>query len=886
MKPGIAPVDGASADTPGPWHTPCCYWFWHSVPDRAQIEEQVARIAHAGFGSFQIQARRSFPMRDYLSERYFAAYRLAVQTAKMHGLIVGIYDEYNWQSGSAGGRVALGGERFRERHLFWAVGTAPTAGRSLELRIDGIESPTKHFGEPGMSWHYDDGEVRWSGWELAMVVAGGGDHAADVSARAQISEATEAGVVVRVDTTDLPSGTTLTVFAAATCATSRVINYLDPGAAQEFLAVGYQPYADHLTEHFGDTIRYVFFDQPHANFYTWPQLTSRLRSSIPTSTAWWNLLRQVAGDELPAMMRSLIAGDSEAAQRLRTAFLAHHGEWTRNNFLGRLRGWTAQHGLELTGHEVLGHVGTWALGGAFADWDLRVNFGLDYFAVDAYRDRTAVDAESGGSQLSAKLGDSVARWNGRSGTILEQYYGAPPGAEPFSGHWGLTPAELRRSTIRNHLLGMRQLVFHGFYQTDGANGPAQVLANPRFDFPPGINYEPWFDRYHRSFAHEAGRLSAFLDAARPVRPVAVLYPLATLLADGLESEAGRHTGQWCERLFRAGIGYDLVPEEALPTLARDYRALVLPTARRFSTLAAADEIAAFARSGGLVHATGRSAAIPVPGVTRTRSVPDRSRIADWAADLTAEDAPVAKPMRADDDACIWIGRTGDGSWRVALFNDSPDEVVIEFALPTPTRVRTWDMARGRIDTPTDSAVSTGRLRISLARDELFAAELLPAEAERDARLDTLTLPPSVRLSESRHVVLDDNWFLDTGSGRRPVDVSSGWERQGWADFAGTGVYYSTVVLGEDAEHSARLELPGVQCTAAVSVNGVAIGDSYTTPYIFDLPAGLLRQGRNDIEIEVSNTAANRYYAGTAFHREPEPSGLTGAPRLTLTRPDI
>jgi hypothetical protein len=197
-------------------------------------------------------------------------------------------------------------------------------------------------------------------------------------------------------------------------------------------------------------------------------------------------------------------------------------------------------------------VGTWALGGAFADWDLRVNFGLDYFAVDAHRDRTAVDAESGGAQLSAKLGDSVARWNGRSGTILEQYYGAPPGQVPFSGHWGLTPAELRRSTIRNHLLGMRQLVFHGFYQTDGADRPAQVLANPRFDFPPGINYEPWFDRYHRAFAHETGRLSAFLDAARPACPVAVLYPLATLLADGLESEAGRHTGQWCERLSAPG----------------------------------------------------------------------------------------------------------------------------------------------------------------------------------------------------------------------------------------------------------------------------------------------------------------------------------------------
>jgi hypothetical protein len=79
---------------------------------------------------------------------------------------------------------------------------------------------------------YDDGEVRWSGWELVIAVAGDGDHAADVSAGARISEATDAGVVVHVDTTGLPPGTTLIAFAAATCATSRVINYLDPGRAR------------------------------------------------------------------------------------------------------------------------------------------------------------------------------------------------------------------------------------------------------------------------------------------------------------------------------------------------------------------------------------------------------------------------------------------------------------------------------------------------------------------------------------------------------------------------------------------------------------------------------------------------------------------------------
>ena len=235
---------------------------------------------------------------------------------------------------------------------------------------------------------------------------------------------------------------------------------------------------------------------------------------------------------------------------------------------------------------------------------------------------------------------------------------------------------------------MRQLVFHGFYQTDGAESPARILANPRFDFPPGINYEPWFDRYHRSFAHETGRLSAFLDAARPPCtrwPCSTRWPRCWRTA-GIRGRQA--TGQWCERLFRAGVGYDLVPEEALTTLAGRYRALVLPGARRFSTLTAAAEIAAFARSGGLVH--------------DSSSVPDRGRIAEWAADLVDQDAPVVRPVHADDKMCTWIGRTDDGNWRVALFNDSPDEITIELSMPEGAHVRRWDMALGRIEAPTDS----------------------------------------------------------------------------------------------------------------------------------------------------------------------------------------
>ena len=67
---------------PGPWNAPAAYWFWHRIPTRSEI---VA----------QIQA----------SDDYLAMCRLAADEAASRGMMIGIYDEYNWLSGA----IRLGG---------------------------------------------------------------------------------------------------------------------------------------------------------------------------------------------------------------------------------------------------------------------------------------------------------------------------------------------------------------------------------------------------------------------------------------------------------------------------------------------------------------------------------------------------------------------------------------------------------------------------------------------------------------------------------------------------------------------------------------------------------------------------------------------------------
>lgn len=103
---------------PGPWNAPAAYWFWHHIPTRSYIVAQIQAMRDAGYQSFQIQTRLSFPRNRYLSDDYLAMCRLAADEAASRGMMIGIYDEYNWLSGHAGGLTVQGRDELRERHLF------------------------------------------------------------------------------------------------------------------------------------------------------------------------------------------------------------------------------------------------------------------------------------------------------------------------------------------------------------------------------------------------------------------------------------------------------------------------------------------------------------------------------------------------------------------------------------------------------------------------------------------------------------------------------------------------------------------------------------------------------------------------------------------------
>lgn len=898
---------------PDPWHAPAAYWFWHRLPDKDTIRAQVRQMYDAGIRSFQVQARLSYPIEGYLDDDYLAACRAAVETAAEFGMIVGIYDDYNWQTGHAAGRAVTGHDELRERHMFWV---RIPAGAS-EGSLSGIRSATENLGPAAMDWHYEGGVVAWADWRVEYALAVEGEQGVAAERPELVDRVDGTADRCRVRLIDpVPDGAEAIVFVSARCATSRLVNPVDPVAVDRFIEAGYQPFADALGDFFGSTVAYMFFDQPHAVYYDWAERTGDLRSAMPFHESLAVSIRERWAERTPHVLAAVLDGDEPERLSLRAQFYEHFSGYAMETFLGRLRTWSHAHGLRQTGHEVLGHVGGWALDTAFTNWDLRVNFGLDHFGVDGYRDLTAVDAQDALVQLSPVFGDSVARHHGRGGTMVEQYFLTPPeGGAPWSGHWGLTLQELRTTAINHHLLGMRQMVFHGFYQTHGHGDDHESLRNPRFDFPPGINFEPWFADHHLGFALESARLSEFLEPVSPQSDVAVLYPLRTVWTAGQLGEQASALGEWARALTEARVGFHLVDERDLDAATVEegavcfgdhrYRALVLPAVTTLRSAASLRRLRGLAESGVRVLASGATPAVYQEG--------PQTAVEDWAGlapavevfatapeeavlrGLVARRGQTEPTLRVPTGSPVrWRGGpdAADG-FRFACFAEA--EGTVELLLPDgPWHIEEWEASDGTVRT---LGAAEGPVVLRLEQNALRLLRVCrgaePASRRAHAAGDSEAAAGHGTPEWSAPEELESGWLLEVAEDayeeagtRRDIAVTYGWERQGLPAFAGTADYVRQIEL--DAPVPLKLTLPAVAGAVIVSVNGVRVGARAWTPYRVTIPADALRPGGNELRIRVAPSAANRYYAGTGLRAEPEPCGLLAPPLLShaLANPDL
>jgi len=876
--PSPSPESGRDPDTR---FRPAAYWFWSRLPSIETMRRQLADFREKGFGTILIQARISMPREIYLSDAFLDAYADAVAIMGELGLVAGLYDDYNWISGQAGGRTVEGADHLRESHLFFATSDKERGA------ISGIEATLAvSLGPEIAGWLYDGGRPRFADWEIVAATL----HPKDGAAIDDIRDATKS---VRIDRTsddgceficdeELPPGYALTVFAAARCVTSRIVNYLMPEAGERFVGVGLEPFARRLGDLMPAPLAFLFFDQPAPGFYRWREIAGNLGNSLLFDRRFLADTARAQAVCLPRLLTVLLHDVGQRTAALRCGFYAAYAQRIHESFFIALRSFADRNGLRLTGHEILPHIGGFALNGGFSSIDPRVAPAVDFFGLDRMRDETAVDVNNFKAQIAPKLGDSVARAGGRSRCIAELYVTAERTTMRAAGQWELTPATLRAQMIRMHMLGARQVILHALFENDGRDGDPTLFSNPRFDFPPGYNFEPWWP-HMRAISEETSRLSAFIEDAVPDPAVAILYPFETALAEGPRHSHAGEFGAWCEHLDTCGRDYLIVDETRLAEAEIDngrlriggasIEAVVLPSVRVLRSSATAERLECFAASGGRVWSSGEIPTVSLDGALGPlafvrRSTSDRETIATLV-DTLRDDGPT---IRAGGGLRVHVaGRDVDGFWRVLAFNETYAPIETEIRFAGSAQGEAWDLEQGACRS---FSMSAG-MSLAIEPHGLLAIRLRRAETVIHAQ-------PSLRTATAgleQALLLDSRWTLRIDGGEAPIAVDRGWQAEGHPGFSGIGIYET--VFETNVEARLALELPGLACAAEIHLDGRPAGACFHPPFRVEL--GLVLPGQHVLAIHVANTAANRYYAGTPFAGTPWPdeSGLTRPPRLVF-----
>jgi hypothetical protein len=280
------------------------YWL-NGKLDAAGLRDQIQAMRdQCGFGGFS-----PLPMRStqpaYLTDEYFDQYRVMLEKAEKLGLRVIFYDDIDFPTGTAGGRLIRESPDSMLKNLRKVEETV-AGPRNVQRQVPqgtlmaAVAMETQTLQRIDLARFIKDGCLRWDApagaWKVMFFVC-------------------------------VPEG--------------NVVDYLDPEAVDRFLALTYDEYAKRFGRFFGKTIVQSFFDDV-ALYYT---------SGQRTWTYEFNRKFKAKHGGDPALLYPAlwydIGPDTEAA---RVALFGFRAELFAEGFVRKVHEWCRAHGIQSSGH--------------------------------------------------------------------------------------------------------------------------------------------------------------------------------------------------------------------------------------------------------------------------------------------------------------------------------------------------------------------------------------------------------------------------------------------------------------------------------------------------------------------------------------------------------
>jgi hypothetical protein len=537
------------------------FWFLNGALEPAQMRAQLQEFRDKGMPGVILHGRYGLET-AYAGETYLHRIRLAADEAKTLGLKTWIYDEMNWPSGTADGRV------LRER--------PDLAQRYIECISMTVRGP----------WfaYLTGADSRYVDFARSTPVA-----AFAIGSDGEVLDLTPNLSFTNVIPWEIPPGNWTLMYIVEKRA-EYYIDALDPESTAEFLRLGYEPYAAALDPLDPEQVPGFYTDEPAMHYF----LTAQSNPIVPWTKDMFRRFYRRTGYDLRRRLPDLFFDVSPDSARVRHDFYTAITDFYSDAYYRQIHDWCSDHGVLFTGHLLYEE---WLRqmirveGNLFRHYEHLDVVGVDHlYPIVGTRDLPA-------EHVAVKVASSAAHRLGSERLLCESFGGIFMDA---------TMQRMKWVTDWEYVLGVNLLNPHGFHYT---------LEGPRKrDWPPSMFYQyPWW-RYYGAFSDYVSRLSHLLSGGRHVAPLAVIWPINALFAvyrpqvrtpvgDRIENDFNALT----DLLLRAHHDFDYVDESVLAgadTAAGElllgnerHRVVVIPPMAHIQ-LATLEWLERFAAAGG------------------------------------------------------------------------------------------------------------------------------------------------------------------------------------------------------------------------------------------------------------------------------------------------
>ncbi|MGE4286110.1 MAG: glycosyl hydrolase [Phycisphaerae bacterium] len=506
-------------------------------------------------------------------------------------------------------------------------------------------------------------------------------------------------------------------------------------------------------------------------------------------------------------------------------------------------------------------------------------FGAPAFDVPGFRRDERFCRTGDSSRFVMKMASSAAHVAHESGSQIVS-------SESFTWlreHWHGTLAQIKLSTDLFFLAGVNKILYHGMCYSD-----------PEADWPGWFFYASTKADPQSAIWHDISYLNAYisrcqavLQAGEPANDILIYWPIADLWMnpDGMQMGLTVHHSDWIEKqpagylakeLSAKGYSGDFISDALLSRLSVSNGVIKAPGGSYKAIVVPECEYMPASTFGRLAELKGQGARIIFAG-SLPKDVPgnaslDMQRLLFSCTSLVFSDTQTGalypeleaagiKPEPMAELGLDFIARRKGSDLYYFIANHTADD--FSDWLPFSSKFASateYDPLDGSAATlPVHGGKDASACYLNLKAGQSTIITLRGKESSQPALATRQAGEPLELKGEWTvdFVRADGAQLPDSFKSDAPVSWTTAPDKRAEA-FAGTARYSITFEMKKT--HSLyTLRLGDVRESARVRVNGRVAGAAFSLPYEMEV-GRLLKDGRNLLEIDVTNTSANRIRA--------------------------